>query len=113
MLRLKTTTSREAQAKWSVVYLVLAIASPLIFVGLHITFGVLPHHIEAKPCNFVDLPWLVFNPGHRVQGFTSCLNVMLLALLLWPSQGEAPELAIEFLSRGLSGGLCLRWLGSC
>jgi hypothetical protein len=86
---------QSSTRKWLVLYLVLAIASPLIYVGL-------THHVWEdclitlrQSRNLVDGNGLVFNPGHRVQGFTSCLNVMLLALF-YAISGHSTDLAIDF-----------------
>jgi hypothetical protein len=45
--------------------------------------------------NFVEGNGLVFSPGRKIQGFTSCLNVMLLAAT-YALSGRSTDLAIDF-----------------
>jgi hypothetical protein len=76
-------------------YLVLALAVPLAFVIItqNIWEDCLITLRHGK--NLVEGNGLVFNAGRRIQGFTSCLNTMLLAAA-YAISGRSTHLAIDF-----------------
>ena len=55
--------------------------------------------------NLVEGNGLVFNPGERVQGFTSALNVMVPAIF-YAISGKSYWVGAERVSGGLPGGVC-------
>jgi hypothetical protein len=83
------TSSTDQTAKWWIgLYLALALAVPLAYVLVthHVWEDFLITFRHSK--NLVEGRGLVYNPGRRVQGFTSVINVMLPAVFYALSEGS-------------------------
>jgi hypothetical protein len=100
-------------SRWILFYLVLAIVVPVVYVTIthHVWEDYLITFRHSK--NLVEGNGLVYNPGHRVQGFTSAINVMLPAIF-YAISGRNDVAALNFyravcLAGYVLGGLiCLR-----
>jgi hypothetical protein len=93
----KSRTAPDAaleQRRWVILYFAMAIVMPVLYVLVtgHVWEDFLITFRHSK--NLVDGNGLVFNPGQRVQGFTSVLNVMLPALF-YAVCGHSMEAALN------------------
>jgi hypothetical protein len=91
-----SSESRRREWIWLATFSVVALLLPLVYVAV-------THHewedwfiTFRYSKNLVDGKGLVFNPGERVHGFTSAINVMLPAFFYWITGKTGYAAALNF-----------------
>ena len=95
---------RANQRNWVLIYALVALLTPLLYVGFthHVWEDFLIDMRQSK--NLVEGQGLVYNPGQRVQGFTSVVNIVLPAIF-YALSGRNDQLALNIFAP-LPGDVC-------